>query len=270
MTLRKRFPRYLLHLLWLLLILQFPYQKTQAKAFRNSYVSFELPPQWQCYTENTVWLCRHAVSKKCMDQKSSTKACQDQKKKKKEAIIILTAKERGPKDSFPLYLTHLQTPSPHVTSTGKNYKSKIIHAKNVKIQKHKWVDGMHLGGEVPHYYTRYLATIKGNIAILVTFSAHKLFYTKYSSQFFNAIKSLRVIASKSSMVPRKNLRPKNVGTFGVNIGAHLDTAIDEAGLEEEGGGGWFGFGKDPLSGILIIGAIVLLLLGIFLWIRGKK
>ena len=269
MTLQKWFPRYFRYLLLCLLILQFPYQKTEAKAFRNSYVSFELPPQWQCYMENMVWLCRHAVSKKCLE-KSNDKACKTQKKKKKEAIIVFTAKERGPKDSFPLYLSHLKTPRPHVTSTGKHYKSKIIHAKNVKIQKHRWVDGMHLGGEIPHYYTRYLATIKGNIAILVTFSAHKLFYTKYSSQFFNAIKSLRVIASKSSMVSRKELRSKNVGTFGVNIGAHLDTAIDEAGLEEEGAGGFFGFFKDPLSGGLIIGAIVLLLLGIFLWIRGKK
>ena len=51
---------------------------------------------------------------------------------------------------------------------------------------------MHLGSEIPNYYTRYLAAVKGRVAVLVTFSAHKKYYTKYSGQFFEAIKTLRV------------------------------------------------------------------------------
>ncbi|RYZ85297.1 MAG: outer membrane protein assembly factor, partial [Proteobacteria bacterium] len=51
----------------------------------------------------------------------------------------------------------------------------------------------HLSSEVQNYFTRYLASIKGRIAVLVTFSAHKQFYTKYSQDFFKAVSTLRVI-----------------------------------------------------------------------------
>ncbi len=127
---------------------------------------------------------------------------------------------------------------------------------------------MHLGSEIPHYYTRYLATVKGKIAVLVTFSAHKLHYTKYSSEFFRAIKSLRVIATKASMMGKRgSLRSKNVGTFGVNIGAHLDTAIDEAN-QGEGFDGSDGSGD--INFYLMIGAVFLLLAGLILWMKGKR
>jgi hypothetical protein len=55
---------------------------------------------------------------------------------------------------------------------------------------------MQKNSEVPNYFTRYVATIKERIAILVTFSAHRDYYAKYSKDFYNAIMSLRVIASK--------------------------------------------------------------------------
>lgn len=67
------------------------------------------------------------------------------------------------------------------------------------INQHTWIDGMHFASEVPNYYTRYLATTKDKIAILVTFSAHKAHYAKYSNDFFRAIESLRVVATKNLM-----------------------------------------------------------------------
>ncbi len=238
----------------------------QAKIFRNSYVSFELPDKWDCYLENTAWVCRYAISKKCLGEGSNSKECQEQRKKTKEAIIILAAKEVGPKDSFQIYYDYLKKSRPIVVGGSKKSESQILHVKPISIEKHKWIDGMHLGSEIPHYYTRYLATIKGNISVLVTFSAHKLYYTKYSNDFFKSIKSLRVIATKASTVSSKELRPNNVGTLGVNIGAHLSTALDEA--SNDGFDGSSSQGGDQLY--LIFGALLLSLLGIFIWFRGRK
>lgn len=240
--------------------------ETQAKVFRNSYVSFELPSKWNCYLENTAWICRYAISKKCLGGKSNTKSCKAQRKKTREAIIILAAKEVGPKDSFKEYYNHLKTPRPIVTKKGKRSKSKIIHVKPISIQKHKWVDGMHLGSEIPHYYTRYVATLKGNIAVLVTFSAHKLYYTKYSSEFFRAIKSLRVLATKASTVSKRELKT-GIGIQGHNIGAHIDAALDDAndGWDEsadQSGG--------SLDSMLLLGAAILAIAGIFIWMRGRR
>ena len=240
--------------------------EVQAKVFRNSYVSFELPAKWDCYLENTAWICRHAISKKCLGAKSNSKSCQAQRKKTREAIIILAAKEVGPKDSFKAYYNHLKKPRPIVTKGGKRSTSKIIHVKPISIQKHKWVDGMHQGSEIPHYYTRYVATLKGNIAVLVTFSAHKLYYTKYSNDFFKAIKSLRILATKASTVSKRELRTGK-GVLGDNINAHLNIALDEANDGFDGGGEEEGSGLDFY---LLLGAAILAILGIFIWIKGRR
>src|SRR3989344_8746775 len=139
-----------------------------AKAFRNAYISFELPHSWNCSLEQTEWVCRSENSKEA-----------------KEAIIILTAKEVGPTDSMQQYEGHLNTPIALNLKTGGTAQSKIVYkSKTVQINDHPWIDGLHMGSEVPNYFTRYLATLKGKIAVLVTFSAHKQFYTKYIQDFF--------------------------------------------------------------------------------------
>ena len=161
-----------------------------AKVFRNSYVSFELPQKWKCKIEGTEWLC------------SST-----YKQQSREAVIILTAKESGPTDNLAAYQAHLGKVQLKTSATKKATKSKVIHVKRRKIASQEWVDGMHEGSEIPNYYTRYLATVRDRIAILVTFSAHKKHYTKYSSDFFRAIQSLRVVASQSLTKNKPNVAP---------------------------------------------------------------
>ena len=142
----------------------------------------------------------------------------------------------------------------------------MIHVKPTTIQKHKWLDGMHLGSEIPHYYTRYMATLKGNIAMVVTFSAHKLFYTKYSSEFFRAIKSLRVIATRSQKVTKRELH-SGKGMLGDNIGSHLNDVLgdmDELMEDETASGG--GLSTDMF---FMIGAGILLLIGLIVMMRSR-
>lgn len=177
-------------------------QSGEAKIFRNAYVSFELPEKWQCKIEGTEWVCSS-----------------NYKQQAREAIIILSAKEAGPSDNLAAYENHMKQSRLLPSRKGSPTQSKVLHVKTKRIGQQNWVDGMHKGSEIPNYYTRYLATVKDRVAILVTFSAHVEHYTKYSSDFFRAIQSLRVTASKD-LVNRQDLAPVNPNSekFGVSTG----------------------------------------------------
>lgn len=219
-----------------------------AKVFRNAYISFELPEIWKCNLEQTEWVCRS-----------------EQTKESKEAIIILTAKEVGPTDSFPLYEAHLNSPIAVNLRGGGTNESKVVYkTKSVQINDQAWVDSLHLGSEVPNYFTRYLATIKDKIAILVTFSAHKQYYTKYSQDFFKAVMSLRVIASKN-LLSRPDLGPIRPGseTLGAPIGSAMPAdMLQGEGLEENKG--------SDKKKLLLAGALILAALGIVIYLRARK
>lgn len=220
-----------------------------AKIFRNAYVSFELPDKWNCMLEQTEWVCRPAHPSEAP-----------------QAIIILTAKEVGPSDSLPVYHQHLKTPRTVASRTGQPMQSQVLKVEQRNIANHPWIDGMHLSSEVPNYYTRYLATTKDKIAILVTFSAHKLHYTRFSNDFFRAIESLRVIATRSLLAGDGSgaVRPGSE-TFGVSTQSHL--AFDGEALPEEGSMG--GSGSSTVQTILGL-ALLLGAIGIYLILKKNR
>lgn len=212
----------------------------EAKIFRNAYVSFELPDKWDCVLEQTEWVCR--TNNSTADNR--------------EAVIILTAKEVGPSDGLPLYEQHLKTPRTVANRTGQPLQSQVLKVEQRRIAAHPWVDGMHLASEVPNYYTRYLATTKDKIAILVTFSAHKLHYTKYSSDFFRAIESLRVVASKG-LLSGQGAGGGGIGSELLGVGAQGGGFADLESLPEEGSGegGFSDMATSILGLALLIGAV---------------
>lgn len=220
-----------------------------AKVFRNAYIAFEMPETWKCNLEVTEWVCRAETGKEA-----------------KEAIIILTAKEVGPTDSFNLYEQHLNKPVLLQTKTGQSAESNIVYkSKTVNINDQSWIDGLHLGSEVPNYFTRYLATIKDRIAILVTLSAHKAYYTRYSSEFFKTVMSLKVIASKNILAGKPDLGPIHPGseTLGPGMVAGAMPSDIDGSLEGEGGEGG---GK---SGLVIV-ALALAAIGGLLFLRKRR
>lgn len=221
-----------------------------AKRFRNAYVSFELPPNWNCKLEGSEWVCENDFSQKT-----------------KEAIIILTAKEVGPTDTLPAYLAHLQTPRTISGRGGASAKSQVIHVKERMIGGQMWVDGMHLGSEVGPYFTRYLATIKDRISILITFSAHKQHYTKYSADFIKAVESLKVVATKDTLGGRDSGPGSRAGeTYGAQgpFGEMPSGTAMELPQEGSGGSGGGRYGK------LIWLAVILGAAGLFLYMRSGK
>lgn len=152
----------------------------EARSFKNAYISFEIQDNWKCKTEQSEWVCRS-----------------EDPQESKEAVIILTAKEAGIPDTFTAYNEHLSKPIQLNLKTGGTMMSTItIPPREYSVGEQKWLDALHSNSEVQNYYTRYLATIKDKIAILVTFSAHSKFYSKHSAHFMKTIQSLKVIAAK--------------------------------------------------------------------------
>jgi len=229
---------------WALIICIFALPAS-AKLFQNSYVSFELPPNWDCKLDGTEYVCINSYAKQA-----------------KEAIIILTAKEVGPTDSYSAYAQHLKTPRTPSDRAGKMVPSKVLNSSERQIDGHKWMDGMHMGREIASYYPRYLATIKERLAILVTFSAHKDHYTKYSNDFLKAVSSLRVIATRTLLEPRPALAQGP--SVGEQVGSGIPTLIDTpATLPPEPKDNDFTMKLIALA--VLVGAV-----GIFLWRKSQK
>ena len=227
----------------------------EAVLFQNDYLSFELPENWKCKPFKTDWVCHSIHSSK-----------------RKEAMIILTAKEAGSLDNLTEYERFLGKARTVKTKTGRSIQSKIISAgKKIFLNNHPWVDGWFEGSEVPKYYTRYEVTVccgtMPKLAILATFSAHKDRYSKYSKAFMRAIKTLKL----SPDINRALSKMRAMGTHESmgNIAAYMgdligDGELDDEEVEGEGLGG--GLDATTLGGLLA----GLLALAAYLIIRAKK
>lgn len=225
---------------------------SQGKSWKNAYVAFELPDSWVCKLESTEWNCHSEDGRKA-----------------KEAVIILTAKEVGPTDSFEQYENYLKAKKTIQSSQGTRTSEVVYAPKKYNINDHPWLDGLHLNSEIPGYYTRYLATIKDQLAILVTLTSHKRYYTSYSSDFVRVAQSLRVIATKNTM-------------------SALEGPLDGAGSAEQLGNGLDSQGiagdqiltEDPMSrkqkqkstnqAMLMVMGLILIALSYYLYKQMKK
>lgn len=226
-----------------LLILALP---TEAAVFRNSYISFELPDHWQCNPDGTEWICRSA-------SKSETK----------EAIIILTGKEAGPQDTMPYFTERLRRPRTIEGKGGATLTSQIQYTKPVNINNRTWIDSLHIASELPAFYTRYVVTAeKDDVAVLVTFSCHQSVYTKYVSDFFSAINSLRVI--KGPLPSRMASAGSGGGILGPNTGEFsLDPGMGGFDNPQNQKG-------NSSSSVLLGLGLILLAAGAYLWMKSQK
>jgi hypothetical protein len=159
-----------------------PVSNSFAAKFANQFIEFELPPQWECKLEVAEWVCQSL-----------------NEQKKKEAIIVMAAKLRGEKDSLGHYLEHLKGPKFYTSIQGQPVKSEPKYAKETSINDHTWIDSLHMESEVPGFFTRYLATVKEDIGVLVTFSVHQDKYQEYLNQMEALVTSLRVFRKPGAL-----------------------------------------------------------------------
>lgn len=214
----------------------------QAKRFASQYCEFELPAGWKCSLEGSEWVCQSS-----------------NKQRQKEAIIILAAKIRGPQDTLDAYQVYLQKKKTFTLPGGKTQVSDPRTAGLKTINGQRWVDALHLASEVPGFYTRYLATVKEDLGVAVTFSVAKDFYNQYQGIFDKVIATLRVFR-------QRNVNPSN---YKIKKSKDLvDDSIDfipddeklGIGNQRKGGSaGGFGDSSSYLIYILLAGAALFLI-----------
>ena len=181
--------------------------EASAKRFANQYTEFELPPGWSCAQEGAEWVCQA-----------------ENEERRKEAIIILAAKYKGPQDSNEQYKAYLDQAKSYKLPGGRTQVSEPKFSKEENINGHPWIDALHLASEVPGFYTRYLATVKEGLGVAVTFSVAKNLYGSYQEVFDRVVKSLRVFAPKNMdnvHVPTKGQEGSLVANIGGNLPARL-------------------------------------------------
>ena len=167
-------------------------QLTYAAKFANQFTEFELPPQWQCNLEGAEWVCQSTSEDK-----------------KRDAVIVLAAKLKGDQDSLDQYLAYLKATKNFTSAAGRPVKSEPKYAKSINLNNQPWVDALHLESEIPGFYTRYLATIKQDIGILVTYSINKAKYQDYLNDFDNMVRTLKVFRKAGGI----NVAPQNSNLF---------------------------------------------------------
>ena len=177
---------------------------TYAAKFTNQFIEFELPPQWSCNLEGAEWVCQSA-----------------NEAKKKDAIIILAAKLKGDQDSIDQYTSYLKAAKVYTSVQGKSMKSEPKYTNNSNLNGQPWVDSLHLESEIPGFYTRYLATVKQDIGVLVTYTINKDKYQQYLQEFEGMVKTLKVFRKPGGI----NAAAANSNLFQSNV--NIPNAVSE-------------------------------------------
>lgn len=152
-----------------------------AKRFSSKYCEFDLPTGWECALEGAEYVCQS-----------------ENAERKKESIIILAAKIRGEQDNLDEYMAYLKKTKEYNLPGGKKQISEPKNTKLTRINDQQWVDALHLASEVPGFYTRYLATVKEDLGVAVTFSVTKDLYATYQPVIDKLVASLRVFRQKKA------------------------------------------------------------------------
>ncbi|OFZ21551.1 MAG: hypothetical protein A2X94_05450 [Bdellovibrionales bacterium GWB1_55_8] len=223
--------------------------ESHAARFANQFTEFELPPQWQCNLEGAEWVCQSVEDTK-----------------KRDAIIVLAAKLKGDQDSLDQYLEYLKAAKTYTSIQGRPVKSEPKYAKTVNLNNQAWVDALHLESEIPGFYTRYLATVKEDIGVLVTYSINKAKYQNYLDDFENMIKTLKVFRKPGGI---------NTGTAGnifetANIPTHISENTVFPGAAPRGGSEDVVVKKkdDDSTFYILVGAIALI--GFLIWRKRRQ
>lgn len=147
-----------------------------AKKFRTDFISLELPPGWDCVKEEIDWICQPEN----LAQRS-------------EALVAVVAKSaNATDDTFEKYQAVLNEPREMRDLLGNVYKSQVKFVRFRDIKEQKWIDSLTFGSEIPGFYTRYVASIKGKVAGLVTYSIAESVYAKWAPILDKMLESLEI------------------------------------------------------------------------------
>jgi hypothetical protein len=137
---------------------------SEAKQFKTEFISMTLPENWDCVQEEIDWVCQP-----------------DNLAQRSEAIVIVVVKAANETDDkFENYQKILEAPRDMRDLLGNPYKAEVKYVRFKDILQHKWIDSLQAGSEIPGFFTRYAASIKGKISGLVTYSIAESVYPKWA------------------------------------------------------------------------------------------
>lgn len=221
-----------------------------AKRFSSKYCEFELPPGWECALEGSEYVCQS-----------------ENADRKKESIIILAAKIRGEQDNLDEYQAYLKKTKEYNLPGGKKQVSEPKNVKLSRINDHQWVDALHLASEVPGFYTRYLATVKEDLGVAVTFSVSKDMYTQYIPIMEQLISTLKVFRQKKTELADLRSGKSEETNFAdatFNPNAAMDLSVNKTKTRGSEGT------DEDMTLYLIIGAVAIIGIIIANKKKGKK
>jgi hypothetical protein len=145
-----------------------------ALALNTAYVNFEHPDGWRCELSQGVWICQSTIEPD-----------------RKESVVLSIATMRTEWDSLDNYLEYLKKPRPVQDEDGNQLTSKVTYARKRSINGVEWIDSLQYNSELPGFWARYLATVQGKLAILITYIVSDEYYQKLAPQFEKMVASMK-------------------------------------------------------------------------------
>lgn len=158
----------------ILLQIAFPITLFAAR-FETSYLTIDLPKDWQCLRNDSVWSCRNTIEPI-----------------KKQMLLVMTAKKAGTSDTSAGYFQLLSQPKIMRTQKNNMVQSKVLWIKNTPIAQDTWVFALHENSEVENFYTYYLATSKDRVGVVVALNVHKDSYKSHEKLIQSLLYSIRL------------------------------------------------------------------------------
>lgn len=215
-------------------------QPTGSQTLETSYLTMQLPQHWNCSLKAGEWVCH--------DQRQP---------KVRTAMIVVSAKEAAPEDNLEAYRRFLKQPRRRTLPSGKSMASQVLESGEKVIRGQTWIEGIHLSSELDNYYTHYLATTAGPLAILVSLSAYKGHAAAFKPVFDQAISSLHI---KPNPVVSPASIPAPTPVVGTEPRPTLDD-IPSEGLLSQGG---------RVNSLIVLVSLGLVILALVYYFRRRR
>ncbi|MEZ4814002.1 MAG: hypothetical protein R3A80_02200 [Bdellovibrionota bacterium] len=171
-----------------------------AKTFKSKFVSLELPPNWDCQQEELDWVCQP-----------------ENVNLRNEALVVVVTKAANPNDdSLAKYEEYLKSPKQMRDLVGNSYTTDIKYTKQKKIGDQIWVDSLQIGSEVPGFVSRYVTSIKEQVAALISYHVAESVFPKWAEVLDKMLSLPNYV-----LIPRRlrKLCSQNMKLFGNRPGA---------------------------------------------------
>ncbi len=166
----------------------------KAKTFKTQFVKLELPANWDCKQEEIDWVC-----------------LPDNLAERSEAMLVIVTKAVNEvDDTLDKYEETLKKGREMRDLLGNAYTSQVKSIRRRQINNLQWIDALHLGAEIPGFYTRYVAGIREKVAGLVTYSVAESVYPKYAAQLDAMIDSAEIFFDPKAFAEAMNAGPTSL------------------------------------------------------------